>query len=64
LIQRLEGTKITQAFVGSCTNGKFEDLQIVTDIIRGRKVSPNCRMIIIPASQEVYKEAAKKGLIH
>jgi 3-isopropylmalate/(R)-2-methylmalate dehydratase large subunit len=62
-VSELEGTRINQAFVGSCTNGKLEDLQVVASIVKGHEVAPNCRMIIIPASQEVYREAAQKGLL-
>lgn len=62
-VSDLVGTKIDQAFVGSCTNGKLEDLEVVAEIMRGRKVAAECRLIVIPASQEVYMEAAKKGLL-
>jgi 3-isopropylmalate/(R)-2-methylmalate dehydratase large subunit len=62
-VSELEGTRINQAFVGSCTNGRFEDLQVVADILKRRTVAPHCRMVIIPASQEVYQQAAEKGLL-
>jgi len=62
-VSELKGTKINQAFVGSCTNGRFEDLQTVAQILKGHKVAPSCRLIIIPASQEVFKEAAENGLL-
>ena len=62
-VSELKGTKINQAFIGSCTNGKFEDLQTIAEILKGHKVAPNCRLIIIPASQEVFSKAAEDGLL-
>ncbi len=55
--------EIDQAFVGSCTNGWIEDLRIAANIIKGKKVNPNLRMIVIPATREIYKQALKEGLI-
>lgn len=54
---------IDQVVIGSCTNGRFEDLEIAAKILKGRKVNPNVRCIIIPATPGVYKRALKKGLI-
>jgi 3-isopropylmalate/(R)-2-methylmalate dehydratase large subunit len=54
---------IDQAFVGSCTNGWIEDLRIAASIIRGRKVNSNIRMIVIPATPQIYRQALKEGLI-
>ena len=62
-VSELKGVRINQAFVGSCTNGRFEDLQTVAQILKGHKVAPNCRLIIIPASQEVFEKALENGLI-
>jgi 3-isopropylmalate/(R)-2-methylmalate dehydratase large subunit len=59
----VEGTKIDQAFIGSCTNGRLEDLRMAAGILRGRKVDKFTRVIVIPASQEVYKAALAEGLI-
>jgi len=61
-VSELKGIKINQAFVGSCTNGKFEDLRTIAQILKGHKVAPHCRLIIIPASQEVFEKAAENGL--
>jgi 3-isopropylmalate/(R)-2-methylmalate dehydratase large subunit len=61
-VSELKGVRINQAFVGSCTNGRFEDLQTVAQILKGHKVAPNCRLIIIPASQEVFEKASENGL--
>jgi 3-isopropylmalate/(R)-2-methylmalate dehydratase large subunit len=62
-VSEVEGTKIDQAFVGSCTNGRLEDLRIAARILKGRKVDKFTKVIVIPASQEVYKAALAEGLI-
>ncbi len=62
-ISEAEGIKIDQAFIGSCTNGRLEDLVAAAEILRGRKVHPDVRLIVIPASREVYLEALKAGII-
>lgn len=54
---------IHQAFIGSCTGGRFEDLAMAAEIIKGKKLHPEVRMIVIPASTEVYKEALQAGLL-
>ena len=56
------GTKIHQAFLGSCTNGRIEDFEQAAEILRGRKVHPNVRMLIVPGSQEVFLEMTRRGL--
>ncbi len=55
--------KIDQVIVGSCTNGRLDDLAQAAEIMKGRKVCNHVRMIVIPATQEVYKEAMKLGYI-
>jgi homoaconitate hydratase family protein len=55
--------KIHQAFIGSCTNGRLEDLHMAARIIRGRKVHPEVRLLVIPASWEIYREAMKDGTL-
>lgn len=62
-VSEVRGQKINQAFVGSCTNGRLEDLEVAAAIVKGRTVAPWCRMIVIPASQEVYRQALEKGLL-
>ena len=56
-VDELGDIKINQVVIGSCTNGRLEDLGIAAGILRGRKVHPDVRCIIIPGSQEIYKEA-------
>ncbi len=55
--------KIDQAFLGSCTNGRLEDLELAAKIIKGKKVHPETRMIISPASWEIYLEAMERGIL-
>ena len=57
-----KGVKIDQGFIGSCTNGRFEDLKMAADILKGNKVHPEVRLIISPCSTEIWKEALKAGL--
>jgi len=54
---------IDQVVIGSCTNGHLEDLRQAAEVIKGRKVNPNVRLIVIPATQRIYKEAMKEGLL-
>ena len=55
--------KIDQVFIGSCTNGRLEDLRIAADIMKGNRVAKFVRTIVIPATQQIYKDALKEGLI-
>lgn len=59
----LANVTVDQVVIGSCTNGRVEDLRIANDIMAGRKVNKNLRVIIIPATQKIYLEALKKGFI-
>ena len=54
---------IDQVVIGSCTNGRLEDLREAAMIIKGRKVNPNVRMIVIPATQKIYRQAMKENLL-
>jgi len=54
---------IDQVVIGSCTNGRLEDLREAAKVIKGRKVSPSVRMIVIPATQKIYREAMREGLL-
>ena len=55
--------KIDQVVIGSCTNGRMEDLRIAHEILKGKKVDPNVRVIIIPGTQKIYLEAIAEGII-
>ena len=57
------GTRIDEAFLGSCNNGRIEDLRVGAALLKGRKVHPLVRFLVVPASQAVYQEAIKEGLI-
>ena len=61
-VSELNHITIDQVFIGSCTNGRIEDLREAAAVIKGRKVAPYVRMIVIPATQEVYRQAMKEGL--
>jgi 3-isopropylmalate/(R)-2-methylmalate dehydratase large subunit len=62
-IDQAKGIKIDQVFLGTCTNGRLEDLEIACQIIKGRKKNPKTRFIVVPASKAVFLEAMKKGYI-
>lgn len=53
---------IDQVVIGSCTNGRIEDLRQAAQVIKGKKVNPNVRLIVIPATQQIYKQAMNEGL--
>ena len=55
--------KIDQSLIGSCTNGRIEDLRIAAKILKNRKAAPNVRLIVVPATPEIYKQAMKEGLL-
>lgn len=57
------GIHIDEAFLGSCNNGRLEDLRVGAELLKGRKVHPLVRFLVVPASQEVYEKALKEGLI-
>jgi len=59
----LNDTPVDQAFIGSCTNGRIEDLRLAAQILKGKRVKNDVRTIVIPASQEVYSQALREGLI-
>lgn len=60
---RESGVRIDQVFIGSCTNGRIEDLRVAASLLKGRKVHPYVRLIVIPATQEIYHMAMKEGLL-
>jgi 3-isopropylmalate/(R)-2-methylmalate dehydratase large subunit len=60
-VEEVEGTRIDQAFIGSCTNGRLEDIAIAAQILKGKKIHSDVRMIVTPASSETYLSALKAG---
>ncbi|MDO4489717.1 MAG: 3-isopropylmalate dehydratase large subunit [Lachnospiraceae bacterium] len=59
----LEGTEIDQVFIGSCTNGRLEDLQTAAAVLKGKKVAPFVKLIITPASRKIYRQALADGTL-
>ncbi len=57
------GTHIDEAFLGSCNNGRIEDLRLGASIIKGHKVAPNVRFLVVPASSEIYRKALEEGIL-
>ena len=62
-VAEVKGTKVQQVFIGTCTNGRLDDLEVAAEILKGRKCHPNTRLLVTPASREVLIEAVKAGHI-
>ena len=62
-IRKLDRVRIDQAFIGSCANGKLQDLSAAATILKGKRVAPEVRLIVTPSSQEVYLEAVRLGYV-
>ena len=62
-ISQVERVALDQVFIGSCTNGRLEDLQIAADLLKGKSVCRGVRLIVIPGSPSIYKEAIKRGIV-
>ena len=62
-VSQVSGVEIDQAVIGSCTNGRLEDLQLAAQVFKGKKVHPRVRCIVLPGTQQVYLDALKEGLI-
>ena len=62
-VSEVRGIKLQEAMIGTCTNGRLEDLQVAAKIMKGKKLPPDFQMVIVPASQKIYMQAMKEGLI-
>ncbi|MEM3922526.1 MAG: aconitase family protein, partial [Nitrososphaerota archaeon] len=62
-VSEVGDVEINQGFIGTCTNGRLDDLRAAAEILRGKRVKDGVRLVIIPGSQEVYHQALKEGLI-
>ena len=63
-LSEVEGTHVDQVFLGSCTNGSFEDLKIAADILKGHKAAPHVKFVVTPATLKVVKEAEAAGILN
>ena len=62
-VKEVEGTELDQVFIGSCTNGRMEDMRKAAAILKGHTVHPDVRVMVIPATQKIYKQCIKEGLL-
>ncbi|MEM4782696.1 MAG: aconitase/3-isopropylmalate dehydratase large subunit family protein, partial [Halalkalicoccus sp.] len=62
-IDAVSGTQIDQVFVGTCTNGRYEDIRVVADVLEGERVAPGTRLIVVPASKAVYEKCLETGVL-
>ncbi len=62
-VREMEGTKVDQVYIGSCTNGRYEDLEVAASVLKGKKIHPHVRGILAPATPEVYRKALEGGLL-
>jgi 3-isopropylmalate/(R)-2-methylmalate dehydratase large subunit len=62
-IAEVKGTRIHQGFIGTCTNGRLEDLEAAAQVLAGRRVAAGTRLVVVPASSEVYAEAMQRGYV-
>ena len=62
-VDAADSVHVDQVFIGSCTNGRLEDLRQAAEVLRGRKVHPDTRLIVVPASQQVMLQATREGII-
>ncbi len=62
-LSQVEGLEVNEVYIGTCTNARYEDIEIVANMLKGKKVHPFTRVIVTPASERIYKKAMQNGLI-
>jgi len=62
-VSEVQGTKVQQGLIGTCTNGRLEDIRIAAEILKGKKVADGFQLLVIPASQKIYLQAMAEGLL-
>jgi 3-isopropylmalate dehydratase large subunit len=62
-LEQVEGLEVNEVYIGTCTNARYEDIEIVANMLKGKKVNPFTRVIVTPASERIYKKAMQNGLI-
>lgn len=62
-VAQVKGKRVDQVFIGTCTNGRIEDLRAAAEVLKGRKVAPWVRLLVVPASSQVLEEAARDGTL-
>ncbi|MEI6765467.1 MAG: aconitase/3-isopropylmalate dehydratase large subunit family protein [Bacteroidota bacterium] len=62
-VSEVQGTKLQQALIGTCTNGRIEDIRVATEILKGKQIPEGFQLLIIPASQDIYMKAIEEGLV-
>lgn len=62
-VDEVVGTPVDQVFVGTCTNGRYEDIRVVADVLAGERVAPGTRLIVVPASKSVYEKCLETGVL-
>ncbi|MBW6458484.1 MAG: 3-isopropylmalate dehydratase large subunit, partial [FCB group bacterium] len=62
-VSEIDRIQVDQAYIGSCTNGRIEDLRIAAAVMKGKRVAKGTRCIVIPATTEIWKQANKEGLL-
>jgi homoaconitate hydratase family protein/3-isopropylmalate dehydratase small subunit len=62
-VSEVQGTKLNQGLIGTCTNGRYEDIKIATEILEGKQIAPGFQLLVIPASQKIYLQMIEEGLI-
>lgn len=62
-VREMQGTKVNQIYIGSCTNGRIEDLRVASSVLKGKHIAPTVRAILSPATPKIYKQALEEGII-